>query len=156
MNQKNEKQKAFEDFEIFEGKQMSDLLRDIYNNSQEIRDDIKTLINKTSNQLNTIDDIAMLMPVLKDCVATAVKNDKQLIDLGALIQKLVATDKRIADGLGDDNISNILTDQEKKQLREMAKTLNNNNNEINEDIKELENEINKHAVITNKKERDFM
>lgn len=130
----NDKNK-FDDFEIFDGKKMSELLSDIYKCSKDKRTQIETLIDTMAPLVGNIEDATMLMPVIKDYLDVAVKNDKQLVDLGILIQKLTNNNKKKNDN--NDESGMLLTEQEKKDLREEAKILDKQKEEIKENIEEI-------------------
>jgi len=131
---------AYKDFEIFDGKNMSDLLQDIYKNSTDKKEQIEELVNLMQPFVQNIEDATMLMPAIKDYIDVAVKNDKQLIDLGNLIQKIVATEKRVADGLGG-GIGMGLTDEEKAELKEKVKDIQSSDTDIAEIIKSIPNKV---------------
>ena len=87
-------------FEIFKDKTIQDLLEDIYVSSKEKKKQIEDFVGLLAPLITNIEDATMLAPILKDYLDVSVKNDKQLVDLGGLIQKIEATEKRVADGLG--------------------------------------------------------
>lgn len=76
-------------FELFEGKSLSDLFKDIYNNNKKTKDQIKLLVNKFSPLIKSMNDIAILAPVLKDYIDVAVKSDDQLVKLADIVQRLL-------------------------------------------------------------------
>jgi len=123
----------FDDIEIFEGKNLTSLLKDIYDNTKSKDKQINDLIKIIEPLVTSIDAATILMPTAKDYMDVAVKNDKQLIDLGILIQKLVANEKRAAsdgDGTG-------LTSQEKNELQNKAKQLIKQEKEITEVVQDI-------------------
>ena len=129
---------AYEDFEIFDNKTLSSVLKDIYTNSKEKKDQIDNLIGELSPLITTIEDATMLVPVIKDYLEVSVKNDKQLIDLTNVIQKLVATEKRVG---GTDGDGFGLSDFEKQELLKMAE--DGHLESIQKKDDELQREINK-------------
>jgi hypothetical protein len=106
-------------FEIFKDKTIQDLLEDIYVSSKEKKKQIEDFVGLLAPLITNIEDATMLAPILKDYLDVSVKNDKQLVDLGGLIQKIEATEKRVADGLGS---SMSLSDKEKRDLMTIAQS----------------------------------
>lgn len=99
------------DFEIFKGKNFSDLCKDIVKNSEEKKNQIDILITDLREMIKTINDATMIVPLLKEYFDVGVRNDEQLIKLAAIIQRLMA-----GKAMGDDGGSMLLTEDEKKQL----------------------------------------
>jgi len=129
---------SYEDIEVFDGKKLSDVLKDIYTNSTEKRDQIEKLVNLAQPFITSIEDATMLMPIIKDFMDVSVKNDKQLVDLGNLAQKLMMLSAR-----GNPDGSSLgLTDEEKKQLEKIARDLEIQNNTVDEEVDELTKKIN--------------
>ena len=120
--------------EIFEGKSLSDLLKDIYNNSLHTKSQIDVLTSELSKYISKISDVAVISPIIKDYLDVGVKNDEQLIKIAQVAAKLVgATNKD-----GDE----ILSEKEKQQL--LAG--------INDTVKELQTRTD--VIHTEKKEID--
>jgi hypothetical protein len=99
------------DFEIFKGKNFSDLCKDIVKNSEEKKNQIDILITDLREMIKTINDATMIVPLLKEYFDVGVRNDEQLIKLAAIIQRLMA-----GKAAGEDGGSFIMTEEEKKQL----------------------------------------
>lgn len=96
------------DVEIFDGKSLSDLLKNIYDNSVEKKTQINKLTEELSKFVNRISDVAVISPIIKEYLDVGVKNDEQLIKIAQVAAKLVgATNKE-----GDE----ILSDKEKQDL----------------------------------------
>ena len=94
--------------EIFEGKSLSDLLKDIYDNSVHKKKQINKLTEELSNFVKRVSDVAVISPIIKEYLDVGVKNDEQLIKIAQVATKLVgATNKE-----GDE----ILSEKEKQQL----------------------------------------
>ena len=96
------------DIEVFGGKSLSDLLKDIYDNSVEKKTQINKLTEELSKFVNRVSDVAVISPIIKEYLDVGVKNDEQLIKIAQVAAKLVgATTKE-----GDE----ILSEQEKQDL----------------------------------------
>ena len=104
---------ANEENEIFKGKSFENLLEDIYNNSKKKEAQIQILITELKPMIKNIGDAIIIVPLIKDYMEIAVKNDEALIKMAAIVQK---AQSRISNN--DDNL--LLTEYEKKQLMEQV------------------------------------
>jgi hypothetical protein len=95
--------------EIFEGKTFESLLKDIYNNSTRKEAQIQILITELKPMIKSIGDAVIIVPLIKDYMEIAVKNDDALIKMAGIVQKAFSRPGNSGDNL-------ILTDQEKEQL----------------------------------------
>ena len=102
-----------EENEIFKGKTFESLLEDIYDNSKRKETQIQILITELKPMIKNIGDAVIIVPLIKDYMEIAVKNDEALIKMAAIVQK--AQGRSGGDG---DNL--ILTEDEKKQLIEQV------------------------------------
>ena len=120
--------------EIFDGKSLSDLLKDIYDNSVHKKTQIDKLTEELSKFVNRVSDIAVISPIIKEYLDVGVKNDEQLIKIAQVAAKLVgATNKE-----GDE----ILSEQEKQQLlstiNDTVKDLQSTSDKINIEKQEID------------------
>ena len=95
--------------EIFKGKTFEGLLEDIYKNSKKKEQQIQILITELKPFIKNVGDAVIIVPLIKDYMEIAVKNDEALIKMAAIVQR--ATTRNSA---GDDN--SFLTEEEKEQL----------------------------------------
>ena len=99
-----------EEKEIFEGKTFDGLLKDIYNNSKRKETQIQILITELKPMIKNIGDAVIIVPLIKDYMEIAVKNDDALIKMAGIVQRA-----QQRSGSGDlDGL--LLTEQEKEQL----------------------------------------
>jgi len=119
------------EFEIFPGKTMAGLCKDIVKNSEEKKQQLDILMTDLREMIKTLADAVMVVPLLKEYYDIGVRNDEQLIKLAAIIQRMISGK---ANAEGD---SGILTDEEKKQLmssiEETAKTISEKVPELDKD-----------------------
>ncbi len=94
--------------EIFEGKTFDSLLKDIYNNSKRKETQIQILITELKPMIKNIGDAVIIVPLIKDYMEIAVKNDEALIKMAAIVQK--------AQGRSSTDDGLMLTEDEKQQL----------------------------------------
>ena len=98
------------DNEIFKGKTFQDLTKDIYENSQKKKLQIDLLIQEIHGFIQTIDDVVMVAPIIKEYMDTAVKNDEHLVKLAGVLQRIISKSSS-----GDEE-SMLLSDSEKDEL----------------------------------------
>lgn len=108
--------------ELFEGKSLSDLFKEIYDNSVEKKNQIKDLIASLAPLVEGIGDATLLVPLIKEYLEIGVKNDEQLVKLAQLVQRLEASKKTTSQGDIWSDLSGLLEEDKK----------------IGEDIKEVE------------------
>ena len=96
------------DIEVFGGKSLSDLLKDIYDNSVEKKTQIYKLTEELSKFVNRVSDVAVISPIIKEYLDVGVKNDEQLIKIAQVAAKLVGATTKDGD--------EILSEQEKQDL----------------------------------------
>jgi len=146
----------YTDFEIFKDKKYSDLLSDMYKGVDEKDTTIINLIQSLQNMVKGPDDALMIVPLIKDYLDVSVKNSDQLnkiamtaiksLELTYKIQKDII-DKQNPEVSSDTN--NLLSDDVKKQLRDIAnktkkenKVVNDNLNKVNEKAMDILQKIN--------------
>ncbi len=96
--------------EIFEGKTFQDLTKDIYENTTKRKVQIDLLISEIHGFIQTIDDVVMVAPIIKEYMDTAVKNDEHLVKLAGVLQRIINK------SAGESDESMLLSDSEKEEL----------------------------------------
>lgn len=94
------------DKEIFNGKTLSDLFGEIYDNSKETKLQVRALINELKPLIEGIGDATLIVPMIKEYMEIGVKNDEHLIKLATVIQR-IETAQAKGDGAGDFNFSDL-------------------------------------------------
>ena len=112
------------DYEIFEGKSLSDVFKDIYDNSKTNKQQLEVLMKEVVGFIKDGDTAVQIIPMLKEYLEINVKNDEQLVKLATVVQRIIAAEKRVSDS-GDEFG---LSDAEKEQLM----------NAIESDVQELQ------------------
>jgi hypothetical protein len=120
--------------ELFKGKSFSDLLKDIYSNSQKKDRQINVLISELRPLIKNIGDATVIVPLIKEYLEVGVKNDEHLVKLAAVVQRLISTNNKVQAETGQ---SWMLSDEEKKQLLEELDSLDVSHTEINQKVIEL-------------------
>ncbi len=100
------------DEELFKGKSFSNLMEDIYKNSKKKEIQINTLISELKPLITNIGDATIIVPLIKEYLDVAVKNDDALVRLAAIVQRAMS---RSGSGELD---ALLLTEDEKKALME--------------------------------------
>ena len=98
------------DYEIFKGKKLSDLFQEIHQNSEVKRVQIDSMLSHLTSMISNPDDAVQLVPVIKDYMEVAVKNDEQLIKIAGIVGRILQAEMK---GVNDEGL---LTDMEKEQL----------------------------------------
>ena len=99
------------DFEVFEGKSLSDIFKDIYDNSEKNKKQLEVLMKEVVGFIKDGDTAIQIIPMLKEYLEINVKNDEQLVKLATIVQRM-ATAKVKTDDDGEFGLS----DKEKEQL----------------------------------------
>tara|TARA_A100001201_G_scaffold143581_1_gene145963 strand:+ start:5089 stop:5493 length:405 start_codon:yes stop_codon:yes gene_type:complete len=99
-----------DDFKIFDDKSFSDLSKDIYNNSKLKRTQLDLLIQEAHSYINTVEDVLMIMPVIKELMDVAIKNDEHLVKLAGVVQRIMSK------STGAQDEFTLLSDEEKDEL----------------------------------------
>jgi hypothetical protein len=118
--------------ELFKGVSFSDLMSDVYHNSKKKDRQINQLISQLQPLIKTTSDATIVVPLIKEYLDIAVKNDDHLVKLTAIVQRFISTKQTIA-GEGS-----LLSEDEKKQLLAVANETFEN--ELTEEVERLENE----------------
>ena len=100
------------DYEIFEGKTLSDVFKDIYDNSKTNKTQLEVLMKEVVGFIKDGDTAVQIIPMLKEYLEINVKNDEQLVKLATIVQRITAAERRVSDS-GDEFG---LSEAEKKQL----------------------------------------
>ena len=124
------------DYEIFKGKTLGDVFKDIYDNSHTNKKQLEVLMKEVVGFIKDGDTAVQIIPMLKEYLEINVKNDEQLVKLATIVQRITAAEGRAtADG---DEFG--LSESEKEQLmdalEENVQELQNKQDEIIQDIKQ--------------------
>lgn len=84
----------FSEIELFQGKTLSDLFKEIYDNSADKRFQIKELIASLAPLVEGIGDATLLVPLIKEYLDIGVKNDELLVKLAQIVQRYDSNNKK--------------------------------------------------------------
>jgi len=99
------------DFEVFEGKSLSDVFKDIYDNSVTNKKQLEVLMKEVVGFIKDGDTAVQIIPMLKEYLEINVKNDELLVKLATIVQRLATAAKQ-----GDSDEEFGLSEREKEQL----------------------------------------
>ena len=126
------------DYEVFDGKSLSDVFKDIYDNTEKNRQQLDVLTRELVGYIKDGDTAVQIVPMLKEYLEINVKNDDQLVKIAAIVQRLVASESK---GGSEDSFG--LTDSEKEQLmkavEETADDVQKYSDKVTKDFKSPEN-----------------
>jgi hypothetical protein len=107
---------------------LADVFKEIHVNQKEKNKQIENLIQQLSPLVKSLNDAAVIVPLIKEYLDVGVKNDEQLIKMTAVVQRLLASDSKskIESGASEWKLSA----DELKQIQSDLKDLN----QINKDI----------------------
>ena len=100
--------------ELFKGTSFADLMSDVYHNSKKKDRQINQLIAQLQPLIRNASDATVIVPLIKEYLDVAVKNDDHLVKLTALVQRFISTKQTI------DGVDGLLSDEEKQQLMKIA------------------------------------
>lgn len=78
----------FDEIEVFEGKRLSDIFQEIYDNHSKKKDQIRDLVNRLTPLIEGIGDATLLVPLIKEYMELGVKNDELLVKLAQIVQRM--------------------------------------------------------------------
>ena len=126
------------DYEIFEGKSLSGLFKDIYKNTERNKTQLEVLMKEVVGFIKDGDTAVQIIPMLKEYLEINVKNDDQLVKVAAIVQRIIAAESK---GGSEEEFG--LSEAEKEQLmgaiEDAATDLQTHSDEITEDMKRVEN-----------------
>jgi len=106
------------DYEIFKGKTLGDVFKDIYDNSHTNKKQLEVLMKEVVGFIKDGDTAIQIIPMLKEYLEINVKNDEQLVKLATIVQRITAAEKRIT----SDDSEFGLSEAEKEQLMSAIET----------------------------------
>ena len=99
------------DYEIFDGKSLSSLFKDIYDNTQFNRKQLDVLTKELVQFIKDGDTAVQIVPMIKEYLEINVKNDDQLVKMAGIVQRLIS-----AEGKAGSEDEYGLSEEEKTQL----------------------------------------
>jgi hypothetical protein len=107
-------------------------MSDVYHNSKKKDRQLNQLISQLQPLIKKASDAMVIVPLIKEYMDVAVKNDDHLIKLAAIVQRYISTKQTISGAEG------LLSEEDKKQLLELAEQTYEE--ELDEEIKKIDSE----------------
>jgi hypothetical protein len=124
------------EFKLFEGKNLSSLFKDIYENQLNKKKNISEMIESLRKLIKNVGEATVLAPIIRDLIDTSIKNDDHLIKLATIAQRLASAE---AKGIGEDGW---LSETEKTQLlTELEDTVNQLDKKNEEKLVDIQIEL---------------
>lgn len=117
------------DFEIFEGKTLSDVFKDIYDNSKRNKTQLEVLMKEVVGFIKDGDTAVQIIPMLKEYLEINVKNDEQLVKLATIVQRLAQASSN-NDSDGEFGLSQAERDQLMKNIEDTVTELQDHSDNI--------------------------
>ena len=124
------------EFELFPGKNLGGLFKDIYDNQQNKKRRISELIAEMRKLVRHSQDMMAMGPIIRDLIDSSVKNDDALIKMAAIAQRIIGAQQKSE---GD---SGFLSNEEKEQLlKELDETISEVSSEHDVKLDDITNEV---------------
>ena len=122
------------DYEIFKGKTLSDVFKDIYDNSKTNKQQLEVLMKEVVGFIKDGDTAVQIIPMLKEYLEINVKNDEQLVKLATIVQRITAAEKRVSDSGDEFGLSEAEKEQLMNAIEENVQELQTKQDEVLESI----------------------
>ena len=117
------------EFEIFEGKTLSDVFKDIYDNSKRNKEQLEVLMKEVVGFIKDGDTAVQIIPMLKEYLEINVKNDEQLVKLATIVQRLAQAGNK-SDSEGEFALTEAEKEQLMKNITDTVNELQDHNDKI--------------------------
>lgn len=116
----------FDSIEVFEGKNLSSIFKDIYDNQQTKKQQIKDLMTSLTPLIEGIGDATLLVPLIAQYMELGIKNDEQLVKLAQIVQRVDSGRKGTSFDFSSLGLDSLLDNdkQIQEEIQEVKKTEN--------------------------------
>lgn len=97
---------------IFGKKTVSDVLKEIYDNSRNKEKQINALIGELKPLVENVGDATVVVPMIKEYLEVGVKNDEHLIKMVALVQRFDNSAKEGVDFFDPEELAKLVEQSE--------------------------------------------
>lgn len=101
------------DFELYEGKKYSDLIKDIVKNHKSKQSQIKVLVEQLTDMVSEPGDAVMVVPLIKGYLDSDIKNDEALVKLAQIAQKAAQPSAGEGGSFSDKDLELLFSDIQK-------------------------------------------
>ena len=99
------------DYELFDGKSLSSLFKDIYDNTKYNRKQLDVLTRELTKFIKDGDTAVQIVTMIKEYLEINVKNDDQLVKMAGIVQRLISAESKAG---SEEEFG--LSEEEKNQL----------------------------------------
>jgi hypothetical protein len=107
------------DKQIFPGKNISDLVKEVYDRQNNQDESIKAEIERLTDMIDGPGDAIVLMPNIKGLIDSRLKNDEVLVKLLGLFQKAAQAAQK-----ENETMDGLLSERDIEQLMQQVSTVN--------------------------------
>ncbi len=131
-------------FELFPGKNLGDLFKDIYDNQQHKKQRISELIAEMKKLVRHSGDMIAMGPIIRDLIDSSVKNDDALIKMAAIAQRIIGASQKAEGDIGflSDSVREQLLQQLDETILEVTDSHDNKVDELTHEVEELKQKVN--------------
>lgn len=104
------------DFEIYDGKNYSDLVKDIIKNHKSKQSQIKVLTDQLVDMVSEPGDAVMVVPLIKGYLDSDIKNDEALVKLAQILQKANPANENTGGAFSDKDLELLFSDIQKSTV----------------------------------------
>lgn len=99
---------------IFGKKTVSDVLKEVYDNSKNKEKQVNTLITELRTLISDVSDAVRVVPLIKEYLEIGVKNDEHLIKMLTVVQRMESGGKgEIGDLFNPEELAQLLEESSK-------------------------------------------
>lgn len=141
---------------VYDDTSLANILKRIDNNSEQKSERISELTDMLSGMIDNLDDAVVLVPLVKEYLEVDIKNDKQMIELAKIVQRLLTGYMRNSENIDTTGIGDQMNDSDRSALQKMAQQMRDRGKKaadsIDEDpeVKEFEEKANNALKELNK------
>ena len=126
-----------QDYELFEGKSLSSLFKDIYDNSKHNKTQLELLVKELAGFIKDGDMAIQIVPMIKEYLEINVKNDEQLIKLATVVQRLIAAEQKGSSSESEFGLSDREKEQLLKSIDDVVVDIQKKSDTITDDIQKI-------------------
>ena len=111
------------DFDLYEGKKYSDLVKDIVKNHKSKQNQIKALTEQLVDMVSEPGDAVVIVPLIKGYLDSDIKNDEALVKLAQILQKASQNGEEANGGFSDKDLEQLFSDIQKTPIPAVGEEL---------------------------------
>lgn len=108
-----------QDFEIYDGKKYSELVKNIVDNHKNKQTRIKSLVDSLIEMVDDPGTAAAMVPTIKECLEVEVKNDEALVKLAQILSKKNQNSENNEGGFSEKDLELLFSDIQKTTVEEL-------------------------------------